>query len=144
MNRSSRIQAVLAMALLIPGTANIVRADHGGSAGKSSETRLKTRLTGAAIDGKTPEGSAEFRADSRGRTRLEVEVEHVNLKAATVLQVSLQHGATTTPIGTITLDALGNGELELASQDGDTVPAVQKGDMVTVSNTGTPILAGVF
>lgn len=144
MNKTSRMQAVLAAALLIPGAVDVLRADHGGSTSKTTETRLKTRLTGAAIDAKTPEGSAEFRSDSRGRARLNVEAEHVNLPAAIVLQVALQHGAATTAIGTVTLNTLGNGELELSSQDGDTVPAVQKGDIVTVSNAGTPILAGVF
>jgi hypothetical protein len=73
-----------------------------------------------------------------------VEVENVNLKAGTVLDVSVQHGAVTTPVGHITLSALGAGELELNSQDGDTVPAVQSGDMVVVRNAGTPILAGTF
>ncbi len=61
-----------------------------------------------------------------------------------MLNVSLVHGTTTTALGQIKLSALGFGELELNSQDGATVPAVQTGDMVTVSNAGKTILAGVF
>jgi len=45
-------------------------------------------------------------------------------------------------IGQITLK-LSHGELELNSQDGDTVPAVVKDDMVTV-NSSTALLSAVF
>jgi hypothetical protein len=34
--------------------------------------------------------------------------------------------------------------LELDSQDGQTVPAIQSGDVITVMNGGAAILAGVF
>jgi hypothetical protein len=65
-----RIYAVVATALLVFGTLAI--ADQGNG----NQTRLKTKLSGAAIQGKTPEGSAEFRSDSNSRTRLNVEVEN--------------------------------------------------------------------
>jgi hypothetical protein len=68
-----------------------------------------------------------------------VDVENVNLPDGTTLDVSVG----ITLVGHITLK-LGFGELELNSQDGDTVPAVVKGNMVTVANGGTTILAGVF
>jgi hypothetical protein len=114
-------------------------------ADSKNETRLRTQLTGNAIGGKTPEGHADFRMDtSRGRTRLNVEVEHVNLPAGTVLTVMITHGTSTTSVGTFTLDAFGEGELELNSQDGDTVPAVVTGDMVTVRNGTTAVVAGVL
>ena len=136
MNRSFRTHAALALALLAIGTASIARADHGNN----DKSRLKTRLAGAAIAGKTPEGSAEFRSESiKGRTEFKVEVEHVNLPDGTTLDVSVNG----TVVGHITLK-FGGGELELNSQDGDTVPAVVKGDMVTVANGGTTILAGAF
>jgi hypothetical protein len=110
----------------------------------NSEVRLRARLAGSAIGGVNPEGNADFRSDARGRTRLNVEVEHVNLPQGTVLSVSLTHGGTSTVIGHTTLNALGFGELELNSQDGDSVPAVQTGDVVTVMNGGAAVLAGVF
>ena len=145
MKRISKTHFVLALALFVTGAASIMQADNGGRNGqKNNETRLRTRLTGAAISGKTPEGNADFRLDDKGRSRLNVEVENVNLPANTMLTVSIVHGAISTSVGTIQLSALGAGELELNSQDGDTVPAVQAGDMVTVANGATKILAGVF
>ena len=140
MKLASRIQAGLAIAILAIG-ATVAKADHGND--NNNDTQLRTRLAGAAIQGKTPEGNAEFRV-CRGRTEFKVEVENVNLAAGTILTVSVQHSGVTTSVGQITLSALGFGELDLQSQDGDTVPAVQKGDMVIVSNGGTAILSGVF
>ena len=150
MKRTVKLQAMLATALLIIGAVGIARADHGNdnnhnNNNNAAETRLRTKLSGGAIQGKTPEGNADFRSEpAKGRTRLNVEVEHINLPAATILDVSVQHGATVTLVGHITLNAVGGGELELNSQDGAVVPAVQSGDMVIVSNAGTPILSGTF
>ena len=143
MKRAFRFQAALAIAVVTLGGAVLARADHGNK-DNTNETRLKTRLAGAAIQGKTPEGNAEFRSDSRGRTKFTVEVENINLPAGTMLDVAVQHMGVSQTVGHIKLSALGSGELELESQDGDTVPAVQAGDMVTVSNAGVTILAGVF
>jgi hypothetical protein len=141
MRKAERVFRALAIALLFISTANMVWADGGG---KSTETRLRTRLAGAAIQGKTPEGNADFRSDRRGRMHLNVEVEEVNLPAGTVLRVSVSHAGVPTAVGTITLSALGFGELELNSEDGDTVPAIVAGDMVVVSDGAVAILAGVF
>lgn len=144
MKKLTRWQALGAIVLLTFGMTGVAVADKGGST-TSTQVRLKTRLAGSAIQGVTPEGSAEFRSDTaKQRTQLEVEVEHVNLAAGTMLDVTLTHGTTTTTLGHIKLSALGGGELELNSQDGATVPAVQKGDVVTVSNAGAAILAGAF
>jgi hypothetical protein len=44
----------------------------------------------------------------------------------------------------ITLSANGSGELELDSQDGAVVPAVQVGDVASVTSNGAAILAGAF
>jgi hypothetical protein len=143
MKKAFRLQAALAAALLALAVTQTVRADHGGK-DQTQETRLRARLTGQAIQGVTPEGNADFRSET-SRTRLQVEVEHVNLPAGTVLTVSLQSGANApAQIGTITLSATGFGELELDSQHGDTVPAVQKGDVLSVANGTAAILAGAF
>jgi len=143
--KALRIYGTVAVSLLFLGAANQAWADHGSqNSQNNTETRLRTRLSGGAMQGKTPEGNADFRSDSRGRMRLNVEVENVNLAAGTVLQVSVQHAGMTVAAGMITLQAGGFGELELNSQDGDTVPAVQSGDMIMVANGGTVILAGVF
>lgn len=117
--------------------------DAGQLVAKDSGARLKAKLAGAAIAGKTPEGSAEFRSQTKGSS-LEVEVEHVNLADGTVLSVSITHLGVVTALGNITLK-LGEGELELESQNGAVVPAVQKGDVVTVADsTGAAIVVGSF
>jgi len=112
--------------------------------GNKNETRLRAQLTGSAIGNITPSGNADFRSDSRGRTRLNVEVEHVNLPQGTVLTVTLTHAGATSTVGTLTLSGTGFAELELNSQDGQTVPAVQSGDMIAVMNGASFVLSGVF
>lgn len=147
MKKALRIHATLAAAFLALVLPYAARADHGASGkgnDQTQEVRLRARLTGQAIATITPEGSGDFRSESSD-TRLSVEVEHVNLPAGTVLAVFIQSG-TNAPVqvGTITLSATGFGELELDSDHGALVPAVQNGDVLSVSNAGTTILAGVF
>ena len=138
MKYAIRIQAVLAAALVLLAVSPAVRADHGGKDGVQ-ETRLRARLTGPALQKVTPDGRADVRSET-GRTRLQVEVEQVNLPAGTVLTVSIQN----VQVGTITLSATGFGELELDSQKGDTVPVVNSGDVISVSNGTAAILVGAF
>jgi hypothetical protein len=134
------------MATLALATVQSLAAfDHGGKNDTTDEVRLRARLTGAAIAGKTPEGSADFRNEpSRSRSRLDVDVEQVNLPAGTVLTVTLTHAGATTTIGSITLNAFGGGELDLNSQDGDVVPAIVAGDVITVLNGTAAVLVGSF
>jgi hypothetical protein len=142
MNRLSRMQAVCAAALLVFGISSIARAD--GDNNNNNSVRLRARMTGQATQTSNPEGNADFRIDGT-RTRLQVEVEHANLPAGTVLVVMLQHGtAAPLQVGMITLSANGSGELELDSQDGAIVPAVQVGDVASVTSSGAAILAGAF
>jgi len=111
---------------------------------KGAEVRLRTSLAGGAISGVVPSGHADFRSESdRNRSRLNIEVEHVNLPDGTVLSVFVSHAGTSVKVGEIRLQG-GFGELELNSQDGATVPAIVKQDMVTVNNAGGAILTGVF
>ena len=119
MKKRWNVIAATVAAVVIALTGSVVRADNGNN--NNAETRLKAKLTGPAISGKTPEGSADFRMDSRGRSRLNVEVEHVNLAAGTMLTVSLTHAGASSNVGSIKLSALGGGEIELNSQDGDAV-----------------------
>ncbi len=121
-------------------TAPVVSAKDGGET-----TRSKTCLTGPSTSGPAPYGHAEIRTESdRNRSRLNVEVEDVNLAAGTMLDVMVDHAGTRMKVGTIKLDAQKSGELELNSQDGDSVPAVQKGDIVIVMSADVAILTGVF
>lgn len=154
LKRSGKLLGPLSAGLLMlsltlaPGSNFAARADdgHGGANnGNNTEVRLRTALAGGAIAGMVPSGSADFRMEAaRNRSRLNVEVEHVNLPAGTVLSVSITDAGTVTMVGKITLNAAGFGELELNSQDGDKVPAIVKGDMVTVMNGTAVILTGVF
>jgi hypothetical protein len=139
--RGSIYQKVLYAALVLTTALMMSRVSLADS---KNEVRLRAQLTGSAIGGITPSGNADFRSDSRGRTRLNVEVEHVNLPKGTVLSVTIMHAGATAAIGSITLNAFGSGELELNSQDGETVPAVVKGDVVTVMNGAAAVVAGVF
>lgn len=130
-----RAVSALLFSLLLTGLVGTVLA-------RDTETRLRTRLSGAAIGAKVPEGSADSRQDtSRNRARIQVEVENVNLPVGTILTVVLNN---VTTIGTIKLGATGFGELELDSQDGDTVPTVAPGNTITVLNGASAILAGAF
>jgi hypothetical protein len=127
------------------GSSNSGPSNSGPGNGGATQVRLRTNLAGAAITGKKPEGNADFRNDGT-RTRLNVEVENVNLPDGTVLtvQVTLPGGVATT-VGTINLLAANlENELEIDSQNGGVVPAIVSGTMVTVLNGATVILAGVF
>ena len=109
---------------------------------KGSEIRMRTALAGGAIAGLVPSGQADFRAiESQGRTRLNVEVEDVNLVGSKV-DVFVDGEK----IGSITISAapIRGGELELNSQDGQLVPAVKSGALVVVRNGATAILSGVL
>ena len=111
---------------------------------KDGESRFRTPLAGAVIAGETPKGHAEFRTEpDRGRTKLNVEIEDVKLADGTRLDVFVVHGGVSTKAGEIQLDS-GFGELELTSQDGDSVPSVKKGDTVMVMNGAGAILSGAF
>jgi hypothetical protein len=146
----------LAIAVCMMGGGAAVRADdgqHGNNNGNNGncnnncnnvQVRLRTTLAGASIAGIKPEGNADFRNDGQGRTRLNVEVENVNLPAGTVLTVTLTHAGVSSTVGTITLGSNGENELELDSQNGATVPAIVSGDMISVSNGAATILAGAF
>src|SRR5579885_489341 len=113
-------------------------ADSGGG---SQETRIVAALSGAGIGGVTPKGSAEFRQRADGRRSLEVEVDHVNLPAGTVLNVLIDG----TQAGTITLGPLQSGEVEFESESGQTVPVVNSRTRVVVADqAGATIVAGAF
>ena len=139
--RKQFIATLLALGTLTAGASMAWDGKRSGA-----ETRLKARLTGPAIAALKPSGEAEFRS-SVGRSRLSVEVEDVNLPAGTPLTVWSQRG-TGAPamIGTITLGPppLRTGELELNTQDGQTVPALQAGDVITIRNDTSAILSGTL
>jgi hypothetical protein len=78
----------------------------------------------------------------RGTDReLEIEVEHINSLIGQTVTFTLS-GAT---VGTAVVNSLGQAELELETEDGDTVPVVSPGALVTVlTSNGTLIVSGNF
>src|SRR5229473_454580 len=79
---------------------------------KGAEQRLRTSLSGGAISSMVPSGHADFRSEAaRNRSRLNVEVENVNLANGAVLSVFVSHAGASVKIGEIQIQA-GFGELE--------------------------------
>jgi len=111
----------------------------GKGGGKPGGVRREINLSGEDINGLTPKGKAEFRVRGQ-QTKFKVEVERVNLPDGTALTVKVNDNA----VGALTLN-LGTGELELNSNDGDTVPQIRQGDRVTVTDSnGAVLLSGQF
>lgn len=104
-----------------------------------TEVRFKIRLTGATINRILPEGSAEIRIRGTRRS-FHAEANRVSLADGTVLSVRVNGQA----VGSLTLTA-GKGSLELDTERKQSVPAIQKGDVVTLTTAnGATILSGAF
>ena len=135
---SSFKRAALALVALVATLAALAAAPAFAG---SDEVIINAGLSGATINGQTPSGTAVFRERPGNVRKLEVEVQDVNLPAGTVLNV-LVGGQ---QIGTITLDALRAGKVELETERGQTVPAVTNGTAVAVRNqAGANIVTGTF
>ncbi len=104
--------------------------------------RVRATLTGPAISGETPGGSAVSQSHE-GENMFRVEVNDVNLPDGTVLSVVLVHEGNRMRAGELKLMS-GSGELDLRSRDGDRVPQAQPGDTVMVDQNRMTVLAGVF
>jgi hypothetical protein len=134
-----RVFALAAVVL----TSGVLNPTGAIAASGKQETRIQSRLTGGAIDGVIPEGSARFRTRNSS-TNFSVEVEAVNLIDGTKLTVNLIRGAITIPAGDLTLNTHSGG-IEVNTNDGDLVPLAKTGDIVVVSDAdGTAILTGVL
>ena len=129
------VPVALTMALgaaTLPATPAL--AQKGGSA-----VRMRIDLAGGAINRVVPKGRAEFNSSASFRS-LKVQVEKVNLPDGTTLTV----GVNGSNLGMITLVAM-RGEIEVTTKNGTAVPAIQAGDVVTVTaSSGTLILQGKF
>jgi hypothetical protein len=117
-----------------PGPAPMPTPGPGG------ETRIESRLAGAAINGLTPTGVAKFRTRPDNRN-LEIEVEKVNLPAGTILNAFVDG----VKVGELILGPTLEAEFELESERGQFVPGVTTATRVVVSNQqGQTLLSGVF
>jgi hypothetical protein len=120
-----------------PNTNNVANPNQGPNTNNVANEE-KIRLVPPT--GVKAEGSADFRSQV-GHVRLEVEAEVPGDAAGTVLTVTVD----TVDIGTITIGATGEGQLELEAEDGVTVPAIVPGSVVMVTDAaGDLILAGQF
>jgi hypothetical protein len=121
-----------------------IESQQAGRPEGATATDSATWWSGDDTSGGSLNWGTDFRSETN-RTRLQVEVEHLNLPAGAVLTVLL-HSGTNAPvqIGQIMLSGTGFGELELDSEHGDAVPAVHNGDVVSVAHGATAILAGAF
>jgi hypothetical protein len=106
-----------------------------------SESRIESRLAGAAINGLTPKGHARFETRSDGRRKLNVEVERVRLPVGTILGVFVDGNK----VGEFALNAMLENELELDTRRGSVVPVVTSTSTVVVTDAnGNTILSGAF
>ena len=145
MKNTYMIKSVAAATLMLLGAFTMASA-------KSGEVRLRTDLSGSAINGITPKGHVDYRLDDKGRGRFTVEVENVNLPVGTVLTVQVMRGTTAVALAPnqITLAAdpaeRGNrGELELETEHGATVPDLSSGAFtIQVNNGAATILTGAL
>ena len=107
----------------------------------NAAVRLEARLAGGAIKGLTPKGKAKFLSRPDSRRKLNVEIEKVNVDSGTVLNVLVDN----VKIGEIVIGQGLEGELELDTQKGNTVPNVAISSTVVISNLqNATILSGVF
>src|SRR5450432_2728377 len=96
------IIALCSMSLLLTGFAAADGHEGGGNGGQGGQNRVTANLTGAAIGGEKPNGSAKS-VTNNGQSRFTAEVEDVNLPDATVLSVTLIHEGNRMLAGTMVL-----------------------------------------
>lgn len=125
-------------------------AKHGGSGGGSgsgnTEVRLRTRLTGNAIGNLVPSGHADFRERAGRFVRFSAEVEDVNLAIDSELDVFVSPNSVCsgTLLGSLILGPapFREGDLNLDTRDGETVPQMTAGSIVSVCLNGSPVVSG--
>jgi hypothetical protein len=131
-------RAALAFVALLATLAALAAAPAFAA---GDEVVINAALSGAAIGGVTPTGKGVFRQRPGNDLRLQVEVQDVNLAAGTVLNVFVGGQQ----VGTLTIDALRAGRLELETGQGQAVPAVTNGTSVAVRNqSGASVVTGAF
>jgi hypothetical protein len=130
---------VVVAAVGVAGIA-VFRANASGG----TDVKVEVRLTNTGVD---PLASGKAKGEQRpDRVRFGVEVEDVSTNGGHEVRVT-RNG---TPVAdseglAVSVDALGFGDLNLDSRDGNTVPVVAAGDLVEVLNpSGQVILSGTL
>lgn len=120
--------------LLVGMTIGLPAAKAG-----DGDFKISARLAGATINGMVPKGIAEFRARAAS-SQLKVQVENANLAGST-LNVLIDN----TKVGELTIGALLAGQLQLNTNDGQSVPPIGSGSTCVVTDqSGATIVAGTF
>jgi hypothetical protein len=134
---SSAVRATLALLALVAPLAMSPKAAAQDDAATGITIRMRTTLTGPAINGLVPKGKAEFQLDNATR-RFSAEADNVRLPNGTVLAVRVNG----VRVGIITLQLQG-GALLLT---GVRAPNVTKGTRVVIRfpNGGPIVLSGTF
>src|SRR5262245_60576022 len=101
MKTNLRAYVSLIAVLSLMATLSIFAAHAAAVASDDDDEiiNVEANLVGAAINGITPRGEAEFVVKANGDRKFEVEVENVNLPNGTVLNILVDG----TNIGTLTL-----------------------------------------
>lgn len=120
-------------------TSNSGSGKNKGNAKNNVEIKIKLAVAPEFAPAK---GVARFRDRANGKKQdIQVEVQVPKSLVGTVYGVTIGD----TVIGTVTINALGKGKLELSTERGDVVPAVTAGTLVGVlTETGAIVLAGSF
>ena len=88
-----------------------------------------------------PHGAAEFQLYADGNRELEIEIEDVNNLPTGTALTALVNGS---QVGQIVLDVDHRGRLKLRTEDGQSVPTINNGDIAEVRNGATVLVRGVF
>jgi len=142
-----KLLAALSVGLVVVVAATLVITNpFGAGAGSTQQTKLVAELTSTNID---PLASGKTKWEERfvdaqlERRRTSTEVE--DLSTTGDHEVRVTRGTTVIQTMTVSVDALGFGDLNLDSRLGDTVEVFQTGDQVEVRNpSGDVILTGTL
>ncbi len=133
---STKQNTIFAMAAVVAASLLAVRIGENALAA-SSEIRLLANLN--PPNGGIADGKGDYREKGSDR-QLKVQIEDVAKNARFTVKID------GVKVGTITTNGLGTGELDKNTKDGQTVPHVQKGDLVQVfkGTSTTVVLSGRF
>ena len=137
-----KLLAALSAGLAVAVIAALVITNPFAAGGDfTDQTKLVAELTATNVDplasGKT-KWEERFQNQQLERRRTSTEVEDVSTAGAH--QVQIIRGSTVIQTMTVNVDALGFGDLDLDSRDGDTVEIFQVGDQVEVRNPNSDLI----
>ncbi|NUM56333.1 MAG: hypothetical protein HUU46_22065 [Candidatus Hydrogenedentes bacterium] len=119
------------LAAIVAGMFVIMLTHSAANAGSGGD-RIRYRFTlhpPAKID--APKGKAKYEERTSGRKKLNVEVEHID-DATTTIEVFVDNQS----VGTAPLSACQT-EIELDTEDGDTVPTMTQASLIEVFDADT-------